>query len=91
MKNADAYSEHKKHSKKAYKGQYLMNGGCSAIYNLICPMLDFEADDAHVFIQDGDGLVLCWNHNNTPTIDIIKAFEEKGSQLNEDDLYQISI
>lgn len=84
-------SEYKKYARVAYAGQGKMDSGCSDIYNLINPMLDFEADDAHVFIQDGDGLVLCWNHNNTPVTSIIAAFEQKGDALNQEELKKISI
>lgn len=85
------FSQYTKYAAKAYKGQGLMDEGCSCIYNLISPMLNFETDDAHVFIQEGDGLVLCWNNNNTPTTTIIDTFLKKGEKLNEEDLKTISI
>lgn len=78
--------------KQAYKGRGQMDSACSEIFNIIYEMIDIEdTGDLHVFIQDGDGLVLCWDAHNTPTKFIVRYFNIKKRKLNAEDLLEISI
>lgn len=78
--------------KQAYKGRNMMDAGCSGIFNMIEEIIDIrDTGDLHVFIQDGDGLVLCWDRNNTPVSEIFAYHGLLGRKLNEKDLKSISI
>lgn len=78
--------------KKAYKGRNMMDTGCSGIFNMIEEIIDIkDYGDHHVFIQDGDGLVLCWNAKNTPVSEIFALHGVLDRKLNEEDLKSISI
>lgn len=78
--------------KQAYKGFNLMDAGCAGILQLINNIVELEyTDDMHVFIQDGDGLVLCWDGLNIPVSLIFSKHKELKRKLNDIDLKKITI
>lgn len=77
-------------------------GVCSKIYQMLEPMIDKLNNGQYIncfFRQDGDGFVgfLMYDQEgfkeplNTPIVNIVKLFFQKGEKLNEDDLQRISI
>lgn len=90
--------QYNKLANKARKGFNIMDGACSEILRIISPMIDIsDPYGMHVFIQDGDGLVLSWEScrgvSNTPIRSIMSLFYEAGNsvKLDEADLLSISI
>lgn len=83
-------------SNKAYKGQGIMESACSELLQMILKKINIDDDHMiHVFIQDGDGLVLAWEGRrgsmNTPVDSIFWLFNKEKRILNEEDLLSISI
>ena len=79
-------------AKQAYKGFNLMDAGCAGILQLINNIVELEyTDDMHVFIQDGDGLVLCWNNFNIPVSLIFSTHRELKRKLSDIDLEELAI
>lgn len=90
--------KYKKLEAKAIKAFGTLDGVCSEIFWYIEEMVDLpDWDTAHVFIQDGDGLVLSWESAernavvNTPVDHIITNYRITREPLTEDELLNISI
>lgn len=83
----------------AYKGLEIMDKACAEIYLLIYPFIEEEIMlEAHVFIQDGDGMCLSYESKerrrgvqNTPLDFIIDLINSTDRKLTEEDLLSISI
>lgn len=93
----DLYREFGELENKAFDAYYEMDGFTSHIYNKISDMVEKDNlnDTSHVFIQNGDGLVLVWGNrfstHNAPIDSIIDLYLETGKLLTEEDLLSISI
>lgn len=93
----DLYREFSDLENKAFDAYYEMDGFTSRIYNKISQMIKEGVlpYNSHVFIQNGDGLVLAWGDgfstHNTPIDSIVDLYLETGMLLTEKDLSSMSI